>query len=70
MFVALDKYGYANKKEEIKSWYDGFTFGSLEDIYNPWSIPNFLGKGKLGTYWANSSSNGLVSKLLREGNRE
>lgn len=69
VFVALDKYGYANKKEEIKSWYDGFTFGSLEDIYNPWSILNFLGKGKLGTYWANSSSNGLVSKLLREGNR-
>ena len=69
VFTALDEYGYSDKKEEIKWWYDGFVFGKQRDIYNPWSILNFLDKGKISTYWANSSSNGLVGKLIREGNR-
>ena len=60
VFNALDDYGYSDKKELVKKWYDGFTFGSKTDIYNPWSILNFLDKGKVGTYWANSSSNSLV----------
>ena len=68
VFNALDDYGYGDKKEIVKKWYDGFTFGSKTDIYNPWSIINFLDKGKIGTYWANSSSNSLVGKLIREGN--
>ena len=49
--------------------YAGFTFGNRKDIYNPWSIINFLDTGKLGTYWANTSSNSLVGKLIREGNK-
>ena len=69
VFNALDDYGYGDKKEIIKKWYDGFTFGSRTDIYNPWSILNFLDKGKVGTYWANSSSNSLVGKLIREGSK-
>ena len=69
VFEALDEYGYSNRKEEIKSWYDGFTFGSLTDIYTPWSILNFLDKGKISTYWANTSSNRLIGKLIREGRR-
>ena len=69
VFNALDDYGYGDKKEIIKKWYDGFTFGSRTDIYNPWSILNFLDKGKVGTYWANSSSNSLVGKLIREGDK-
>ena len=69
VFAALDEYDYSDRKEEIKSWYDGFTFGSHTDIYNPWSILNFLDKGKIATYWANTSSNSLVGKLIREGNR-
>ncbi len=69
VFTALDEYGYGDQKEEIKWWYDGFIFGEQKDIYNPWSILNFLDKGKISTYWANSSSNGLVGKLIREGNR-
>ena len=68
VFKVLDEYGYGDKKEEVKKWYDGFIFGKNKDIYNPWSILNFLNKGKIGTYWANTSSNGLVSKLVREGN--
>lgn len=68
VFTALEEYGYEDKKEEVKRWYDGFIFGKQKDIYNPWSILNFLAKGKIDTYWANSSSNGLVDKLVREGN--
>ena len=56
-----------NKGWRKKSWYDGFIFGEYRDIYNPWSILNYLDKGKLGTYWANTSSNSLVGKLIREG---
>ncbi|MDD6481359.1 MAG: AAA family ATPase [Lachnospiraceae bacterium] len=69
VFAALDEYGYSDRKEDVKYWYDGFTFGSYTDIYNPWSILNFLDKGKFDTYWANTSSNSLVGKLIREGNR-
>jgi hypothetical protein len=50
----------------MKRWYDGFTFGDTTDIYNPWSVTNALNDGKYASYWANSSSNGLISKLLRE----
>ena len=68
VFHALDEYGYADK-EEVKKWYDGFIFGSIRDIYNPWSILNFLDTGNLTSYWANTSSNSLVSKLIQEGGR-
>lgn len=61
--------GLSDQKEKAKTWYDGFTFGSYTDIYNPWSAINFLDKGKVGTYWANTSANGLAGKLIREGGR-
>ena len=48
VFEALDEYGYSDRKEEVKQWYDGFTFGCHTDIYNPWSILNFLDKGDKG----------------------
>ena len=67
VFSAMEEYGYGEQKEDVKHWYDGFIFGTQADIYNPWSILNFLDKGKIGTYWANSSSNSLVGKLIREG---
>ena len=70
VFTALDEYGYSDRKEEVRSWYDGFTFGNHTDIYNPWSILNFLNKGKIATYWANTSSNSLVEKLIREGDED
>ena len=66
VFAALDEFGMSDKMQEVKSWYDGFIFGTHTDIYNPWSILNYLDTGKLDTYWANSSSNSLVGKLLRE----
>ncbi len=67
--VALEEYILENGFEDVKYWYDGFTFGDYQDIYNPWSILNFLSKRKLETYWANTSSNSLVGKLIREGNK-
>ena len=67
VFAALDEYGLSEKKEEVKAWYDGFIFGERRDIYNPWSMINYLDTQKIGAYWANSSSNSLVGKLVREG---
>ena len=55
VFAAMDEYGLADKAI-VKQWYDGFTIGSHHDIYNPWSIINYLDrKGRLECYWANSS---------------
>lgn len=58
------------KKERVKKWYDGFTFGNYTDIYNPWSIINFLDTGRIESYWANTSNNSLISKLLQRGDRQ
>ena len=68
VFASMDEFGYT-EKNKVKQWYDGFVFGEKRDIYNPWSILNYLDKGKITTYWANTSSNSLVGKLLREGSR-
>lgn len=70
VFSALEEYNLADKKARVKQWYDGFTFGKVTDIYNPWSIINYLDTGKFSTYWANTSSNGLVGKLIREGSAD
>lgn len=70
VFAALDEFEMSAEKEEVKRWYDGFIFGEHKDIYNPWSILNFIDKGKYNTYWANTSSNSLVGKLIREGSRQ
>lgn len=69
VFAALEECERSDEKEQVKKWYDGFCFGEYRDIYNPWSILNFLDKGVFTTYWANTSSNSLVGKLLREGSR-
>lgn len=69
VFAAMEERGLGGEKEKVKKWYDGFIFGSHKDIYNPWSILNFIDKGKYTTYWANTSSNSLIGKLIREGNR-
>ncbi len=70
VFAALDEFGLTDQKQSVKDWYDGFMFGNRKDIYNPWSIINFIDKGKVGAYWANTSSNSLVEKLVREGSRK
>ncbi len=70
VFCALEECGLKQEKEDVKSWYNGFVFGSHTDIYNPWSVLNFLAKGKYGTYWANTSSNSLIGKLIQEGSKK
>ena len=70
VFQALEEYGMSEEQEAVKFWYDGFIFGKQRDIYNPWSIINLLDKRDIDVYWANTSSNSLVAKLLREGNSD
>ena len=67
VFAALKEYGLSGQEQNVKNWYDGFSFGERKDIYNPWSIINFLDEKRVGAYWANSSSNKLVGKLIKEG---
>ena len=67
VFAALDEYGYSQQKADVRAWYDGFTFGNVKDIYNPWSIINFLDTGKLQPYWINTSGNQLAGKLIQKG---
>lgn len=65
--AALREYGLYDRKTEVRQWYDGFRFGNQEDIYNPWSIINYLKNGTAAPYWANTSSNRLISSLLQKG---
>ena len=69
VFAALDECGLGEEKKKVKQWYDGFIFGEQADIYNPWSVLNFLDTGKYEPYWVNTSGNRLVSKLIQEGNK-
>ena len=62
VFHALDSYGMSAQKEQVKIWYDGFSFGSAKDIYNPWSITNFLDKKEYRTYWVSTSSKLVLRK--------
>ena len=67
VFQALEEQGFTEKEKwDVKRWYDGFTFGPVTDMYNPWSITCFLKKKQLEAYWANTSENGLVGKLLQK----
>lgn len=70
VFRSLEEYGLGDRKDEVKKWYDGFCFGEVKDIYNPWSILNYLDTKTAAPYWVNTSSNQLISKLLQEGNKE
>ncbi|SFQ51466.1 PD-(D/E)XK nuclease superfamily protein [Lachnospiraceae bacterium XBB1006] len=57
-------------RESVKFWYDGFTFGTQRDIYNPWSIISYLDKKEFDAYWANTSGNGLINRVLREADMD
>lgn len=71
VFQALDDIGLGEEKQGVKDWYDGFTFGQISDIYNPWSIINFMDKGgEYDTYWADSSGNGLINSLIQQGSAD
>jgi len=63
----LTQYNMTDKEQDIKNWYNGYTFGT-QIIYNPWSILNCIQRdGELDLYWANTSDNALVRKLIARG---
>lgn len=70
VLASLEEFHLGDKLDKVRYWYDGFRFGDEKNIYNPWSITKYLDAGKFGSYWANTSSNLLVSKLIREGDSE
>ena len=66
---ALENAGLGKEKWNVRKWYDGFVFGNVSDIYNPWSIVSFISKnGSYDTYWSNTSGNGLINSLIQKGN--
>lgn len=69
VFAAMEEFGL-HERDQVKDWYDGFTFGGVPDIYNPWSITNYLDSGRFAPYWANTSGNALISKIVREGDAD
>lgn len=69
VFQALENAGLGKEKWNVRKWYDGFVFGNVSDIYNPWSIVSFISKnGRYDTYWSNTSGNGLINSLIQKGN--
>lgn len=70
VFQTLEDYGLETQKEKVKYWYDGFSFGTQKDIYNPWSITCFLEEKKFKPYWVNTSSNEMITTLIQRGNAE
>lgn len=67
---ALANFGLSKSMDKVKTWYNGFCFGSSRDIYNPWSVTKYLDSGKIGSYWTNTSSNSLADKVIKEGTPE
>ena len=67
--VALEYFELEYQIEEVKKWYDGYKFGEKE-IYNPWSILNYLSDGKLQAYWVNTSDNALIYENLSVANMD
>ena len=65
MDKVIKDFNIEDEKEEIKKWYDGYTIGKTTDIYNPWSILNYLTKRQLIPYWVNTSSNDLIKLILK-----
>ncbi|MBQ9057839.1 MAG: AAA family ATPase [Atopobiaceae bacterium] len=63
----LVEFDMSNQLSDIKAWYDGFRFGGLNGIYNPWSITCLLKEHKLQPYWMNTSSNALAADVVRQG---
>ena len=65
----LKYYNLEYEINDVKDWYDGYQFGKIE-VYNPWSIINFLDNGELKPYWQGTAGNETINELLDRGNRE
>lgn len=61
----LAYYGAADKEAELKDWYDGYLFGNTE-IYNPWSVVNYISKGCVPqAYWVHTGKNEVLEDVLK-----
>lgn len=61
----LDYYGATEKESELQEWYDGYLFGN-EEIYNPWSVINYISKGCVPqAYWVNTGKNEILEDVLK-----
>lgn len=67
---ALKSFDLRDSFSKVKQWYDGFCFGEQRDIYNPWSITKYLDTKVFKPYWANTSSNQLIARLLQQGTED
>ena len=65
----LKYYNLEYEINDVKDWYDGYQFGNTE-VYNPWSIINFLDNKKLKPYWQGTAGNETINELLDRGNKE
>ena len=66
-FTILMDFQIPAEYEHIKKWYDGYNFGNITDIYNPWSILNYIVEYQTGfkPYWVNTSSDDLLKERIR-----
>lgn len=65
----LKYYKIEYEMSDVKKWYDGYSFGK-DEIYNPWSILNFVKNRELKAYWINTSSNFMIRELLQKSGEE
>lgn len=65
---ALEYFGLENDFDKVKKWYDGYQFGDTDNIYNPWSIVNYISRHKEGfkAYWINTGTDPLIKKRIME----
>ena len=63
---ACERHGYGDRFHDVRKWYDGYRFGSQE-MYNPWSITQFLCSGKLRNYWVNTGSMTILQDIFFKG---
>ncbi len=61
---ALEYFDLVKDKNDVKNYYDGYRIGNTTDIYNPWSITKYLDIQSFGTYWANTSSNDIINRVV------
>jgi hypothetical protein len=66
---ALEYYGLDKNIEEVRKWYNGYKFGNIQ-IYNPWSIINYLDEKEINVYWINTSDNRLIHSAIENSDKE
>ena len=66
---SLEYYELSENVEEVKKWYNGYKFGNIQ-IYNPWSIVNYLEDREINVYWINTSNNRLIHSAIKDAENE